>query len=422
MADEEREPNLRVLTLNCWGIPHVSKMWEERKVLIAEELAKGHHDVVTLQEIWSRSDYELISQIVNEVLPYSHYFYSGVIGSGVCVFSRYPIIDAYFYRYSLNGYMYKITHADWFGGKGVGYCLIDHPKQLIHFFATHTHAEYNESGEYAPHRAVQAYQLSQFVHHLTKPSDAVLVCGDMNCEPSQLFYRIIKDVTGLIDAWDKHGTIKPGCYGNTSDVSSNTFSGDRSDATVSQEGGPEDGKRIDYIFYQSSQRSLECTHCEVTMGHVPGKTFSFSDHEGVAASFVVTDTMADETDSFQTAVSISSKGREALSETQKIIAGAIDALSRRQNLQVFLACALLLFAVYPVMFPAAEHSRFSLHHVFGKILYLIRIIGTFLASGFLFYGIFNVRDECSVYKAVQEMINVQLKKMCNRKRMKENSN
>lgn len=71
-----------------------------------------------------------------------------------------------------------------------------------------THAEYNESGEYAPHRAVQAYQLSQFVHHLTKPSDTVLVCGDMNCEPSQLFYRIIKDVTGLIDAWDKHGTIK----------------------------------------------------------------------------------------------------------------------------------------------------------------------------------------------------------------------
>lgn len=62
---------------------------------------------------------------------------SGVFGSGVCVFSRYPIIDAYFYRYTLNGYMYKITHADWFGGKGVGYCLIDHPKQPIHFFATH---------------------------------------------------------------------------------------------------------------------------------------------------------------------------------------------------------------------------------------------------------------------------------------------
>lgn len=63
--------------------------------------------------------------------------FSGVIGSGVCVFSRFPIIDAFFYRYSLNGYMYNITHGDWFGGKAVGYCLIDHPKQPIHFFSTH---------------------------------------------------------------------------------------------------------------------------------------------------------------------------------------------------------------------------------------------------------------------------------------------
>ena len=64
-------------------------------------------------------------------------FFSGVIGSGVCVFSRYPIIDAFTYRYSLNGYMYNITHGDWFGGKAVGYCVIDHPKQPIHLFATH---------------------------------------------------------------------------------------------------------------------------------------------------------------------------------------------------------------------------------------------------------------------------------------------
>ena len=53
------------------------------------------------------------------------------------MFSRYPIIDAFIYRYSLNGYMYNITHGDWFGGKAVGYCLIDHPKQPIHFFASH---------------------------------------------------------------------------------------------------------------------------------------------------------------------------------------------------------------------------------------------------------------------------------------------
>jgi len=70
------------------------------------------------------------------------------------------------------------------------------------------HAEYNESRQYLPHRIVQSYQLSQFIQHLTQPTDAVIVCGDMNCEPSQLCYRVIKDVTGLVDAWDKHGKVK----------------------------------------------------------------------------------------------------------------------------------------------------------------------------------------------------------------------
>ena len=34
------------------GIPYVSKRWEERKVLIAEELAKSRYDIVSLQEVW----------------------------------------------------------------------------------------------------------------------------------------------------------------------------------------------------------------------------------------------------------------------------------------------------------------------------------------------------------------------------------
>lgn len=41
-----------VFHVNSRGIPYVSKMWEERKILIAEELAKGHYDIVSLQEVW----------------------------------------------------------------------------------------------------------------------------------------------------------------------------------------------------------------------------------------------------------------------------------------------------------------------------------------------------------------------------------
>lgn len=397
----------------------MSKLWGERKLLIAEELAKGYYDIVSLQEIWSRSDFELISEKVGDVLPYSHYFYSGVNGSGVCVLSRFPIIDAFTYRYSLNGYMYNITHGDWFGGKAVGYCVIDHPKQPVHLFCTHLHAEYNQSSQYVPHRTLQSYQLSQFVQHLTQPTDTVIVCGDMNCEPSQLCYRIIKDVTGLVDAWDKHGQVKPGCYGNTSDVSHNTFSGDRNPQNPLKS-GPKDGHRIDYIFYRCAQDSCECIDCEVTMGLVPGKNFSFSDHEGVTASFVIKDSGMDSTDSTGGTLPDIKKSQEALSDTQKVMCEAIDTTTSQNYLQIFFVCAMLFFVISPIFFPVTEHSPLSLHHAVGKILYLVRIVTTVVLAGFLFYLILNAREEYSAYKSAHQMIEIQLKQISPRKRMKGN--
>ena len=61
------------------------------------------------------------------------------------------------------------------------------------------------------------------------------------------------------------------------------------------QGRPDDGKRIDYIFYRCTQGSLECVDCEVSMVLVPGKNFSFSDHEAVAASFVVKESALNKT-------------------------------------------------------------------------------------------------------------------------------
>lgn len=399
------------------GIPYVSKMWEERKILIAEELAKGHYDIVSLQEIWSRRDFEMISEKVHDVLPHSHYFYSGVIGSGVCVLSRYPIIDAFTYRYSLNGYMYNITHGDWFGGKAVGYCLIDHPKQPIHFFATHMHAEYSESHQYVSHRVVQSYQLSQFIQHLTRPTDFVLVCGDMNCKPSELCYRIIKDVTGLADAWGKHGLIEGGCYGNTADVSHNTFSGDKSLV----KGGPRDGNRIDYIFYRCNGDGFKCVECEVTMRLVPGKQFSFSDHEGVSAEFVVKDLHGiSRTDPAETDEPEIHRVKEVLTETCSVVSAAIDALPSLNFKQISFIFFMLFFILSPILFPVSEDSPLSLHFILGKLLHLICIIITVILSGFLFYLVLNSREEYSVYKNVLQVIDIQLKHISPQKRVKEN--
>lgn len=42
---------------------------------IAEELASGKYDIVSLQEVWTVNDFNLIRDGVKSVLPYSHYFH-----------------------------------------------------------------------------------------------------------------------------------------------------------------------------------------------------------------------------------------------------------------------------------------------------------------------------------------------------------
>jgi hypothetical protein len=84
--------DLKVLTLNCWGIriPFFgSKDLHPRIEKIAEQLNTGNYDLVALQEvgvcvcatpcecvqIWSEHDYDTIRAAVKGTLPYAHYFH-----------------------------------------------------------------------------------------------------------------------------------------------------------------------------------------------------------------------------------------------------------------------------------------------------------------------------------------------------------
>lgn len=115
------------------------------------------------------------------------------------------------------------------------------------------------------------------------------------------------------------------------------------------------------------------------------------------------------------------KSQEALSETQTVISATLDSLSSHNYLQTFFACAMCFFVISPIFFPATLHSPLSLHHAVGKILYLFRLVTTVILSGYFFYLIFNTRLEYSAYKSVQQLIDIQLKQISPRKRMKGNS-
>ena len=45
---------------------------------------------------------------------------SGFVGTGTMILSRHPIVDADFFRFSLNGNVHQILYGDGLAGAGVG--------------------------------------------------------------------------------------------------------------------------------------------------------------------------------------------------------------------------------------------------------------------------------------------------------------
>ena len=64
-------------------------------------------------------------------------YFSGMIGSGLCVFSKIPIEETLFHKFDLNGYAHKVQHGDWFGGKGVGLVKLAVERFHINLYISH---------------------------------------------------------------------------------------------------------------------------------------------------------------------------------------------------------------------------------------------------------------------------------------------
>ncbi|NWW93746.1 NSMA phosphodiesterase, partial [Rhynochetos jubatus] len=266
------------------AIRYLSKRRQERVRLIGDVLRREGFDLVLLQEVWSERDYSDLKEKLGGRYPFSHYFRSGVIGSGLCVFSRFPILDTLLYQYSLNGYPYMLQHGDWFCGKSVGLprsragvdmgvtAALSAPSRQLH-------AEYcREKDAYLPHRLVQAWELAQFIRHTSKAADVVLLGGDLNMHPEDVGIRLLRGWTGLRDAFTE-ATRFEGCEDGCTLVPNNCF-------TVKTELLPFPlGIRIDYILYKAiSSFTVKCEELKTTTGTAPGTDIPFSDHEAVMAT------------------------------------------------------------------------------------------------------------------------------------------
>ncbi|XP_030586150.1 sphingomyelin phosphodiesterase 2 [Archocentrus centrarchus] len=270
--------SVRVFSLNCWGIRYLSKYCPERYAMIGEMLAKEEYDIVLLQEVWSEKDYLYLKKKLASCHPHSHYFKSGVIGSGLAIFSKHRIHDTFLYRYSLNGYPYMAHHGDWFGGKAVGMAVLNLGSLTVNVYVTHLHAEYcREKDSYLPHRIVQAWELQQFIRHTSAGADVVIVGGDLNMHPQDLGNRLLRAYTGLRDSYVETAKFD-GCENGMTLIADNPFISKKELVPF------EKGIRIDYILFKgSSETDIYCDSMSTTKGSVPDRSFPYSDHEALTA-------------------------------------------------------------------------------------------------------------------------------------------
>ncbi|XP_064100174.1 putative neutral sphingomyelinase isoform X1 [Macrobrachium nipponense] len=325
--DNSMAVEIKVLTLNIWGIPGVSKDRKARVEAIANQLITGpeEYDFVFLQEVWSLEDYRFIVSKVNKKLPFSEYFVSGGYGSGLCTFSKTQITDVRYRRFSLNGFPHKILHGDWWGGKGVALCRTVRHGIPFCLANTHLHGKYPSSNwsflshclrpgsrderrpilnnqlhacydadkdEYVHHRAVQAFETPQFIRSNRRDEDVLIFAGDFNVTSTDFAYGLIKCYGNLVDTYTESPVKPHGSNGETCETPSNSYT-----AVKTLVENPS-GNRIDYIFYQTAPgHKVKTKLCDQPWPQrVPAQEFSFSDHEAVRATLTITPVKDGDTD------------------------------------------------------------------------------------------------------------------------------
>ncbi|KAI2800706.1 Sphingomyelin phosphodiesterase 2, neutral membrane (Neutral sphingomyelinase) [Blomia tropicalis] len=247
--------SLKILCLNCYGLKWISPNRAERIAWIGEYIIDNEYDIVCLQEIFVRKDYEYLSSRLRQQLPYCHWYTnSGLVGSsGLATFSNIPIESVHFHQFRLQGTPLKPYHGDWYARKGIGYarlCLQQQHQQpsslIIHLFNQHLLANYGGEqygDQYGAHRACQAYEIARYVETICSTIDSdnsiLILAGDFNMLDNELGYRMICSRLGLYDC--HHCSSECSCY--TLDPSSKVSC-------------PREEK-IDYILIQMNKKLID---------------------------------------------------------------------------------------------------------------------------------------------------------------------
>ncbi|KAF5125818.1 Inositol phosphosphingolipids phospholipase C [Metarhizium anisopliae] len=323
-VDPTLPSELTLLTLNCWGLLHISALRTPRLAEIGRHIAalEPTPHIVCLQECWVQDDYRAIRDATRAILPHGKFYHSGAFGGGLAILSRWPIEESSMFPYKLNGRPTAFWRGDWYVGKGVATAKVRYGpgrKDIIEVFNTHTHAPYESepNDSYLCHRTAQAWDIAKLVRGATDRGHLVVALGDFNMIPLSLAYRIITSGAPIRDTWrilhpdssigasdqaeeKARGLPVPTAEHNllvngaASDTVYNTWRWSKQEQKkLKHDPCPVDphtkdpqGKRIDYVFASTGDVSggtgwiVKSAAVEITGRH-PELNCSLSDHFGV---------------------------------------------------------------------------------------------------------------------------------------------
>ncbi|CAI7578749.1 unnamed protein product [Penicillium bialowiezense] len=313
----EAPSNIRILTLNCWGLKYIAKYRHERMSEIGRQLALASPppEIVGLQECWTQKDYESIRDQTRHLLPYGKFYYGGIFGAGLAILSKWPIEESSMYGYPLNGRPTAFFRGDWFVGKGVACARVRFgpgSADVAEVFCTHLHAP-----------TAQAWEISKLMRGAAERGHLVLGLGDFNMVPSSFAHRLITAQSPVRDAWREihpdsslaaaidpvekarnrpvptaefnlaeNGATCDGCFNTwrwSENMRKRLTKGE--DIVIDNDTPCPRGKRLDYIFvgdggyppaFPPSRWSVESVEVSMTQRH-PTLLCSLSDHFAVEA-------------------------------------------------------------------------------------------------------------------------------------------